>query len=248
MAPPRRTFQPVITASAWETAHLATAAAASQRRGQGRASDGLLWPKLTNGDVITLVKAWHDASPSGFPLWYQYAAAAYGWNARKRDKLDTSARQRDAAMDIEIVGDLEKNLLGVADDLDTDAKPNPRIELDANAFDDGVFQGRVRAELVQDGAKAQFKIPVGCKDPRTGKSKSPGLKCREGFTLERVPGTLVFVCKNKQTGETENPTLDCDPVFVDDPITGVKKQLIHELVGIGLILAVVLVIRSELGK
>lgn len=246
MAP---TFQPVITASTWSNAWADTAAAAARKRGTAKASDGVVTPKLTNGDVTTLVDAWLGAtSERDFGLWYQFAANAYGWNPQGADKLDTGTAQRESDADVEVAHDLFVITGRLAADLDTKQKPTVRLDARDGAFNDPIFQGRVRNALLSDGAKATLKrsastkgkIPVGCKG-------GIGLECREGWELERVKGTLLYVCRNKKTGEVENPKLKCkDPVLVDDPITGAEKSLTRMVVGLLLILGVAYVVRDEL--
>jgi hypothetical protein len=220
----------------WETVQKHTEEVARKRYGSRKASDGVDTANISNGDAVTLVRAWtQQAGTGGFPLWYQFAAAAYGWEPKQGDALDTTAKRRDAMLDIDIGRELWAATKLMARDLD-DAKITARLELDEGAFDDPVIQGQVKAALRGDGAmRAQFKIPVGCKD-KNGKVSGPKLKCREGFELENVTGTPFFVCRNKKTGEVEEPKWECDPVTVDDPITGVKKKLGREFLEVALIL------------
>lgn len=250
MAPPRRTFQPIITSSSWRILWSATAQAATRRRGESKAADNTLTPNLTNGDMLTLVKAWFDVvGATRFGFWYQFAASAYGWDPTKADKLDTGPKQRDAMVDVEVSHDLWVMTLQIA--LDADGRPSSndpvaRLEFESNAFDDPVFQGKVRKELLADGAKAEFKIPVACRD-KSGRKVSPKLQCRDGFDLERVPGTTLFVCRNRKTGESESPKLVCEnPVLVEDPISAVKTDVKRLLVGLLLILGVAYVVKQEL--
>jgi hypothetical protein len=111
--------------------------------------------------------------------------------------------------------------------MDADRKGNPRLAFDEDAFANPVFQGQVLSSLKQDGdIKAKGKIAYGCKDPRTGKTVGPKMKCRDGWDLELVRGTPFYICRNRKTGETEQPTIECegDKVYIDDPITGLLKD------------------------
>jgi len=250
MAPPR-TWSPVITASKWDTAWRSLAASAKKRYGS-EVVDGVDTPRLSNGDAITLVRAWtQQTGEGGFPLWYQFAAAAYGWDpdvdrhgGMAFDAINTTEKHRASMFDIELARELWSFVAKAAHDLDDGTNTNARLELEDNAFADPVFQAKVRAALRGDGAmRSQWKVPVGCKDPKTGKATGPKLKCRDGFELEPVQGSggLLYVCRNKQTGETEQPGIGCEgeTITVDDPITAIKKIIGKELFEIALILGVI---------
>jgi hypothetical protein len=166
------------------------------------------------------------------------------------DALDTTEKRRGSMLDPEVARELWSLTHLAARDLDDGTNTQARLELDENGFADPVFQASVRAALKGDGAmRAQFKIPVGCKDPKTGKATGPKLKCREGFELEQVSAVPpTYVCRNKQTGAVEQPTLGCegDVIEIDDPITAVKKIIGRELLEIALILGFIwLVVNDE---
>jgi hypothetical protein len=158
-------------------------------------------PRPTNAEVVTIVMAWLAAAPRDFPLWYQFAAVAYGWDPTT-DTLDVSSKQRDALYDADASTLLWGELFRLSSKLDADRVADPRISLDGS-FSDPVFQGEVRAALLQDGASAQFKIPIpSCRDPKTGRPKGRPQK-------------------NPKTGQWE-----CRPVLVDDPITAAKTSVL----------------------
>lgn len=224
---PRRTFQPVITASKWETAWRATFEAAKRRRGSERVDDAET-PRLSNGDAVAVVKAWSEQpATAGFPLWYHFAATAYGWDPVKSDRLNTTAKQREAMLDAVIARELWAATKLLARNLDDANVTGARLALD-DSFDDPVFQAGVKAAVKADnGLRAAGRIPIGCRDPKTGKITGPVMKCRPGFTLEIIPGTPFYICRNKKTGEHEQPKWECegDTVYLDDPITAVANSL-----------------------
>jgi hypothetical protein len=195
-------FPPMVSASMWRTviAHLKSVAA---KRGGHAAS-----PLITNAEVITLVMGWLvNATKAGFPLWYQFAAAAYGWDP-KRDTLDTSKKHAQAWAPDYLRDALWAELQRSADELDARERFGPRaVYLDGD-YADPVFQGEVRAALTADGAAAAFKIPLpACKDPKSGKPRLP--RC-----LEIDPVTLL--CRKWEK---------CDPATIDDPITVIGNKL-----------------------
>lgn len=223
----------MITAARWESAWEALLASARRRR-----SGNALAVPLTNGEAASLVRAWPGKSGSlWMPLWYQFAATAYGWDPQRSDRLNTSAKQRDATF--ELSRDLWDVTHEVARMLDADNKQPVRLDIDETTFDDVTFQAGVRAALLDDnGLQAAGKIPVGCRDPKTGRLTGPKMKCRPGWKLELVKGTPFYVCRNTKTGETEQPTYECEgeTVYIDDPITAIGKALASDLGKLALIL------------
>lgn len=170
----------------------------------GRAYTGQLYTKLTNGEAVTLIMGWMFAVgpsvSSSWALWYQLAAVAYGWSP-DRDRLDTSAKQRDAWYPPELALELYFQLDGLATTLDGGGIPGSvELPLDGS-FSDPSFQGQVRSALMDDGASATWLIPLpACKDPKTG--KPTGRPHRD-----------------------KNGKWTCDPVVIDDPVTKVKKSV-----------------------
>lgn len=149
----RLTFPPFVTASQWSTAWQTLFTRAKDVNGSTHAADGTLVPKLTNADAVSLSMAWLAAADKQrWPLWYQYAALAYGWSP-DRDRLLTSDKQAARPYPVEFANDLWLSTFKLALDLDGDKVPGPRLDMDGR-FDDPVFQGEVRAALTEDGAKA----------------------------------------------------------------------------------------------
>ena len=227
MAQPRRLFQPLISGSTWDTVFASVWDRALKRDGARRhyAPDGTLAPQLTNGEVITLVMAWLAAtSMAKFPLWYQYAAAAYGWSP-DNDVLNTSAAQRDAWYPDELAVELWSAMMGLTSALEEARTSPPALYLDGT-FDDPVFQGEVRAALLQDGAQATIaaKIPLPACKGKDGKPTKPRAVCPVGSELKTGPGG-VPVCVDTATGKRTAPAWECEPVEIDDPITGIGKML-----------------------
>lgn len=169
-----------------------------------------LAPQLTNGDVIRIVIAWRAAIGAtrireSFPLWYQFAAAAYGWNPT-RDELITSVKQRDASYPDVLLVEFWKAQQTVASALDRDGVTGARLELEGD-YTDRVFQAEVQHALHEDGARASFAVPTPvCKSPDG--SKTVGPKCKRQMT------TWPFLCEEYEK---------CSPVVID-PITDIKRK------------------------
>jgi hypothetical protein len=221
MAPKRSPFPPFVTASEWRTAYQATWDALSKKRGFENADDGTILPITTNEDAIVLIRAWIDGNAAGrqrFPLWYQFAAVAYGWSP-KRDKLDASTKQGDRLYPTEIAKELWLAMFRLSGDLDDEKVTRPKLVTDSD-FGDPVFVAGLRTELQQDGAQAQFKIPTGmCKDAKTGRARVPRPKCDangQGPINPLDPRGPRLPC--------DKPG-DCTSIDIDDPITGIGKAL-----------------------
>lgn len=174
---------------------------------RGRSYTDQLYPRITNGQAVTLIMGWMMAAGpravnSTFALWYQLAAVAYGWTP-ERDKLDTSAKRRDAWYPGEVAIELWMQSSALASQLDIAAggKDAGAILALDGSFDDPTFQAQVAAALRDDGASATWLIPLpACKDPKTG--KPTGRPHRD-----------------------KNGKWTCDPVVIDDPITRAKKSV-----------------------
>lgn len=181
-------------------------------------SRGQQAPQLSNADASDLVGAFHGADNiDAFPLWYQYAAVAYGWSPPDSDMLDASTARGANAYDADIAVALWLDLKRVATELDNSGSADARLIFDG-VYDDVVWLGEVRAALLQDGASATFKIPLPmCKDKRTGKRRIPRVPCdKNGQRRDPLTGALI-AC--------DMPG-DCDPESVDDPITHAFNQLL----------------------
>lgn len=174
---------------------------------RGRSYTDQKYPRITNGQAVTLIMGWMMAAGSSvnsdFALWYQLGAIAYDWDPA-RDRLDTSKARRDAWYPADASLELWMQAQALAWQLDK-AEGHPasaeQVELSLDgSFDDPSFQGQVRAALRADGAQAQWKIPLpACKDPKTGKPGKPH--------------------------KDKNGKWTCDPVVVDDPITRAKQSV-----------------------
>ncbi len=212
-------FPPVFTASSWATVAAAAWAAVDRARGTYAAkypsADGVsdkAVPRLTNGDVVTFVMAWLAALGVNrarhralFPLWSQFAAAAYGWDP-DANTFDTSAKRAAAWYPDVLLVELWRTMLVLARDLDSEGVKNPRLDMDGK-FSDFVFQGEVTKDLQEDGASASFKIPIPvCKGP-DGQPQS--MRCK------RVMKSWPYLCEEFEK---------CAPVLVDDPVTVVTDK------------------------
>lgn len=199
----RFSLPPVITGSTWE--NVWSYFWLLPARGFADDSDGVRSPVWTNREAAAIVASLREvaARVGGFPLWYQFAAAAFGWDP-DTDKLDRSKAQGDRWYPQDAATQLAAEIKRIAGRM-SDDRQQPRAEarltLDDAMFDDAGFAAEVASSLSQDGAKAEFKIPLpACKDPKTGKPRFPA--------------------------PDKDGKWKCDPVIVDDPITAVGKDLL----------------------
>lgn len=198
--PERFTLPPVVTGSTWSTVW---GALSWERPSRGMVTDddGTIAPRWTNREAIAVIAGVRAAAPAEFPLWYQFAAIAYGWNP-DTSKLDRTAAQADRDYDANAAVQLNLEIQRITQELDARRKADPRIDLDEQSWSDVTFQAEVTKALREDGAHAQFKIPLpACKDPKTGKPARP-VKGSDGKW--RCPG---------------------GPLLIDDPITAIIKAL-----------------------
>lgn len=236
----RFTLQPVITGSTWS--NVVAAIWTRQPRGPSIASDETISPKMTNREALALIQAVRSAAPmavsttagprEAWSLWYQFAAAAYGWDPNT-DQLDTTVAQRDSIYDPDMGALLFQQIDDVAHELDARAGLDPRLELDAGAFDDPIMQSDVVRALRADGARAEVitgfrggssekqSIPM-CRDKKTGKARVPRVKC-DPNDPERAKRNkrLVFEPNTRQ-----NIEIDCDnegDCELIDPLDGPRK-------------------------
>ena len=196
----RFTLPPVITATTW--GNVAGALWLQSRRGSVTDDAGDLAPKWTNREAAALVRALRDigrGAPGGFPWWYQFAAAAYGWEpAAYKDHLLASGEQADAIYPPETAVMLRREVDRICEGLDTIRQAEPRLEL-ADVFDDDEFKDDVMQALHQDGAQAQFKVPLpACKGkgdrkvvPPVWDRKERRWKCPDGVVVVDDPLTAL---------------------------------------------------------
>lgn len=196
----RGTFPATMTASTWASVLDAVRKRATDAHGALSIPGAL--PKLTNAEALQLVRAWTLArSRARFPLWYQFAAVAYGWDPA-HDTLDTSSAQGSRPYPSDATSELWAAMVQLAAEADSDnTSPTASLYFD-DAWSDPTLAADVRNALRGDGADAAFKIPLpACKDPKTGKPVGKP---------QRDP----------KTGKWR-----CEPVAVDDPITHAGKHV-----------------------
>lgn len=189
----------MITGSTWENVW----GAMWERPPRGVVTDdeGTIAPRWTNREAVAVIEGLRAAASSSFPLWYQFAATAYGWTPGE-SKLDRSDAQADRIFDPNAAVMLMLEIQRIAHELDDKRKPDPRLDLDAQSWSDVAVQSEIAKALREDGAQTQFKIPLPvCKDPKTGKPAKP-VKGSDGKW--HCPG---------------------GPILIDDPITAIVKAL-----------------------
>ena len=209
--PERFVLPPLITGSTWQTA------VAALLRGQGN-SRGLevegteTAPAMTNREALAIVSAIRSpAQRVGFPLWYQFAALAYGWSPEGAE-LDGRAEQADADYPVYAGVMLAHELGRIAQELDGAGVLDARIDL-RDVWAQPALMAEIGSALQDDGAEVAFKIPLpACKDPKTGAPAKP--------------------VRNPKTGRWECPG---GIITIDDPITAVAKSLLKVAIPVGAI-------------
>jgi len=196
---------PLITASTW--ANVADALWTQSRRGSVQDDAGDMAPKWTNREAAALVSALRGlgkSAPGGFPWWYQFAAAAYGWEpSNYKDHLLVNAAQADGIYPPETAVMLNREIARITTGLDTVTRPDPRMEL-IDVFDDEAFMSDVMQALHEDGSNAQFKIPLPACKAEGGRKLRPPVWDRRERRWKCPDGVAV----------------------IDDPLTALVKALI----------------------
>ncbi len=222
MAPVAVKYPPFVSASRWSTLTDQLADLVKRKRGT---------TALTNADVVRVIMAWLAALPRTrhrelFPLWHQFAAAAYGWSP-KTNRFDTSAKRAAAEYSEDLAAELWSTMRELAGRLDGELMPNPRLDLDGS-FMDLVFIGEVKAQLAQDGAQAQGIPLPACRD-KAGKVRFPRPAMPGAVVRRNADGSCYYV--DPITGgkvQCDCPG-ECSPVVVD-PFAPSKRLLLVALI------------------
>lgn len=200
--PERFVLPPLITGSTWQN----TVAALLRGQGDSRGLEvdgGDTAPAMTNREALAIVSAMRAPAQrvTGFPLWYQFAALAYGWSPDVGE-LDGRSEQADTDYPVYAGAMLSNELSRIAGELDAIGAPDARIDL-PDVWAQPALMAEIGAALQDDGAQVSFKIPLpACKDPVTGKPAKP--------------------VRNPKTGRWECPG---GFIEIDDPITAIMKSL-----------------------
>lgn len=150
---------PIYSASRWTTLHEGIRDIFESR-------------PITNAEAAAVIRAWRNIVGASGPLWYQFAAQAYGWHPPRRDALDTSKKRAAAAYPSQ--PQLFRWVEGIATELDERNDPRePRLLPDRGTFHDPVFVGDVRAHLLGDGARAPMVTTKKTPAKRRSSSMSP---------------------------------------------------------------------------
>jgi hypothetical protein len=218
-------WRPVYTASKWETVWQGMRDTITSRS-KGRSA------ALTNAEACAFVNEWRlvASDDARAQLWWQFAAVAYGWSP-ERDELDASKEQAARLFPLQLTEDVWEwaRQLALALDALNDGQP-PRISPDREMFFNPVFLGSVRARLLDDNARATFKIPLPvCRDKKTKKLRHPLPACDKNGR-----GPLVGHDRRGRPiyAPCDKPG-DCTPVAVDDPITVVGSHVSTLLLVLG---------------
>lgn len=215
--PERFALPPVITASSWATAVSSLLSQLRTSRGTDVDEDGKAAPVMTNREALAIVEALRRPAQrvlTGWPMWYQFAAIAYGWSANDGTPLlDGSDDRADADFPQYAAVMLCEEILRLANGLDAVRYPDVRIDL-SDVWAQPALMSEIGAALQDDGARVSFKIPIpACKDPVTGKPARP----------VKDPATGRWTCPG-------------GVVQIDDPITAILKSLSKVAVPVGAII------------
>lgn len=188
---------PLVTSSNWLTLWSSLHDAARRARG------GDDYPRLTNREAVALVAGFRElAKPTseGWPLWYQFAAPAYGWDPTG-DRFVTSERNADARYPDDATRELWEATKRIATNLEEEQpRREPRFELSRFRIADLDFQGDVRQALIHDGAKATPAIgqPSSAPAPANKPTRSPKRDGRTTFVLVALAlGGLYLATRRK---------------------------------------------------
>lgn len=218
--PERFTLPRTITGSTWPT----VMASLWERSSRGIVTDesGASAPRWTNREALAVVMALRSHAGKAFPLWYQFAAVAYGWSP-DNDQLTARGGQADLEYPTEIAVMLLGEIERITAELEgAQPRSEPRLDLE-DLFDDRLVVAQVAAALKQDGADAAFKIPLPvCKDPVTGRPAKP--------------------VKDPRTGKWTCPG---GGLTIDDPITAIIKSLSKVAIPVALIYGVIWVLSHK---
>lgn len=218
--PERFTLPRVITGSTWPNVMAALWERAS--RGMVTDDEGGQAPRWTNREALAVVMALRKLAGAGFPLWYQFAAVAYGWSP-DNDQLTARGGQADQWYPPEIAVLLNGEIERITGELEAaPVRREPQLDLE-DLFDDKTVIAAITGALKQDGADAAFKIPLpACKDPVTGRPAKP--------------------VKDPRTGKWTCPG---GGYTVDDPITAIIKSLSKVAIPVALIYGVAWVLSHK---
>lgn len=204
----------LITASSWKNIVQSIWQQSSRLGLETDPDTGETAPAWTNRQALALVAGVRAAAKPvmAWPLWYQFAAAAYGWDPAT-NALDTSDGHADEAYPVGAAVQLVGELRRIAEQLDAVRYPELRVTLD-DVWGNPAIVADVIGALAGDGARVAFKIPLPvCKDPATGRPARPVKDPADGKW--KCPGGVVTV---------------------DDPITALLKTLSKAAVPAALIL------------
>lgn len=215
--PERFALPPVITASSWANAVSSLLSQQRSSRGTEVDDEGKAAPVMTNREALAIVEAMRRPAQrvlTGWPMWYQFAAIAYNWEANPgAPMLDASDERADADFPAYAAVMLGEELVRLAQGLDAVRYPDVRLDL-TDVWAQPAVMAEIGAALQDDGAQVSFKIPIpACKDPVTGKPARP----------VRDPSTGRWTCPG-------------GVVQIDDPITAILKSLSKVAVPVGVIL------------
>lgn len=209
----RAALPPTITASSWRTI-VQSLWQQSLRLGLETDDDGNAAPAWSNRQAIAIITGVRNAARPvmQWPLWYQFAAAAYGWDPATNE-LDASDARADGPYPAGAAVQLMTEIRRIAEQLDAVRYPELRVDMTEEWADPSTIAD-VSSALHDDGAKIAFKVPLpACRDPVTGRPARPVYDRTDGKW--KCPGGVATI---------------------DDPLTAIAKSLSKVAVPAALIL------------
>jgi hypothetical protein len=190
---------PASTASNWLTLWSSLHEAAKRARG---APGDVGPPRLSNREAVAVVAAFRGLARQtveGWPLWYQFAALGYGWDATT-DRFLVTRAQADGLYSIGATAELWDATKRIAANLEEE-KPlaaGVRVELDPHAFSDLDVIGDTRQALIDDGAKATATVGASSPAPEKKLKRSPKREDHTTFVMVAIAlGGLYLATRRK---------------------------------------------------
>jgi hypothetical protein len=204
---------PMVTASNWLTMWTSLHDAAARARGMHAGA-----PIVTNREAVAIASAFKSLAAKtrdGWPLWYQFTAAGYGWDTSS-DRFIASPGHAARLYPAGALVEFWEATKRIATNLEEERPTEPaRIDLDPYAFADLHVQGDVRKALLEDGAKATPGIGAASSSSAPARVRSRAVQRSPKRDRDRTKlvwaavalgGLLLFTRKKPRRRPSRRPT------------------------------------------